>query len=181
MAVTRRLKDANDVSELAIATTQLTGGSNGDFLVRQGGDWSGASPQVSRSGLRLVYIPYQVACTAVDGALPRTDDWEEVFRWPSPGGMRLADVSPPVSAWVKTPADEPIDIDIRVDGTSIFAGDTDTLTINASANSDNNTAVLDTGAENTQLVNTLSVHVRLDSGATGGAGLIITLRALIFS
>lgn len=50
MAITRRLKDANDVSELAIATTQLTGGSNGDIIVKAAGDWSAKSSTLHHLG-----------------------------------------------------------------------------------------------------------------------------------
>jgi hypothetical protein len=177
MAVTRRLKDANDVSELAIATTQLTGGSNGDFLVRQAGDWSGANAEFIRDTYRgITYHQMQVACTAVDGALPRTDDWEEVFRFVGPGYPGSARMRPPLSsnyiwAYVATTADELIEVDVRVDNTSIFTSG-NTLKIQSWTQFDDASQLYVDGS-NTLLADSISVHVRLNSGATGGAGLII--------
>lgn len=71
----------------------------------------------------------------------------------------------------RPPSDEVIEVDVRADNTSIFISDK-TLKIQPSTQFDDASQEYVDGS-NTLLADSISVHVRLIPGATGGAGLII--------
>lgn len=174
MAITRRLKDANDESQLEIATTQLVGGSNGSMLVRDAGVWTPFALDDLRDQYPgIVYHYFQIQCVPEGELLPRTDDWVRVATfinpaYPQPARLRARTSNAYIWAFTSTPASMQIEIDIHVEGTSIFTIDDHLVILEGKYFDDASGMFVD---DEPSIADVISVFVRMSTIATGGEGL----------